>query len=151
MSEAVQVTVTLSSLWHIDPPKVKIFLDEIEIDSADIVNQRDDGQHHLFSLNTKLDEGNHKIKIVYYNKTFSDTVLDGNGNIVKDQLLHVEDISIDEVELGYLVYKNCKFYPDREIRPDLPEVINNLTSIGYNGVWELEFTVPTYIWLLEHF
>jgi hypothetical protein len=34
--------------------------------------------------------------------------------------------------------------------PDTDDVIPHLDHIGYNGTWELDFEVPTYIWLLEN-
>jgi hypothetical protein len=99
----------------------------------------------------KLSEGEHSIRIIFSGKTDKDTEIDANGNILKDRLLNIDSISIDEIDLGNLVYSLCKFYPDKTIRPDLPDMIPNLTCIGYNGEWELKFNVPTYLWLLEHF
>ena len=72
-------------------------------------------------------------------------------DILRDQLLHIEGISIDSIELGFLAYKLSKFYPDRNIRPDLDKVIPQRTTLGFNGEWQLKFQVPTYLWFLENF
>ena len=99
-----------------------------------------------------LDEGEHTIKIVLKNKSMRETVISKlDNNIIHDQLLYVDDVSIDQINLGFLVFKLSKFFPDNTIRPDLDDVIPNLNCIGYNGEWRLKFRVPTYLWLLENF
>jgi hypothetical protein len=81
-----------------------------------------------------------------------------NGQIVKDQLLHIKSIEIDEIEIGALVYSGLYTpqYPKQWLEQQaalgnvLPESFKNVTAMGYNGRWELGFTSPFYMWLLEN-
>jgi len=81
-----------------------------------------------------------------------------NGQIIKDQLLHIKSIEIDEIEIGALVYSGLYTpqYPEpwasqqRQAGNALPESFKNVTTIGHNGRWELGFTSPFYMWLLEN-
>lgn len=81
-----------------------------------------------------------------------------NGQIVKDQLLHIKSIEIDEIEIGALVYSGLYTpqYPEpwaseqAKAGNALPESFKNVTTMGHNGRWELGFTSPFYMWLLEN-
>jgi len=81
-----------------------------------------------------------------------------DGRIVKDQLLHIKSIEIDDIDIGALVYEGVYTpkYPEpwasqqRSIGNALPESFKNVTTIGHNGRWELGFTSPFYMWLLEN-
>jgi hypothetical protein len=81
-----------------------------------------------------------------------------NGQIIKDQLLHIKLIEIDEIDIGSLVYNGLYSpkYPEpwaseqAAIGNKLPESFKNVTSMGHNGRWVLDFTSPFYMWLLEN-
>ena len=81
-----------------------------------------------------------------------------DGKITKDQLLHIKSIEIDEIDIGALVYEGVytPTYPEpwatqqRSAGNVLPESFKNVTTIGHNGRWELGFTSPFYMWLLEN-
>jgi len=90
-------------------------------------------------------------------KDIRQTVVE-NGQIVKDQLLHIKSIEIDEIDIGALVYNGLYTpkYPEpwaseqAKAGNKLPESFKNVTAMGHNGRWELEFTSPFYMWLLEN-
>lgn len=81
-----------------------------------------------------------------------------NGQIIKDQLLHIKSIEIDEIDIGALIYNGVYTpkYPEPWASEQavagnkLPESFKNVTAMGHNGRWELEFTSPFYMWLLEN-
>jgi hypothetical protein len=81
-----------------------------------------------------------------------------DGRIVKDQLLHIKSIEIDEIDIGALVYEGIYTpeYPEpwasqqRQAGKELPKSFKNVTNIGHNGRWELGFASPFYMWLLEN-
>ena len=80
------------------------------------------------------------------------------GKIVKDQLLHIKSIEIDEIDIGSLVYEGIykPEYPEpwatqqAEAGNKLPETLKNVTKMGHNGTWTFTFTSPFYMWLLEN-
>jgi len=91
-------------------------------------------------------------------KDKNQTVVDHTGKIIKDQLLHIKSIEIDEIDIGALVYEAIytPIYPEpwasqqKQAGNSLPESFKNVTTIGHNGRWELGFTSPFYMWLLEN-
>ena len=78
--------------------------------------------------------------------------------IVKDQLLHIKSIEIDEIDVASLVYDGVykPDYPEpwatqqTKIGNKLPETLKNVTKMGHNGTWTFTFTSPFYMWLLEN-
>jgi|TARA_R110000851_G_scaffold297934_1_gene453356 hypothetical protein len=91
-------------------------------------------------------------------KVTGQTVVNDKGDILKDQLLHIKSIEIDEIELGALVYEGVYTpqYPEpwatqqREAGTELQKSFKNVTSMGHNGKWQLKFESPFYMWLLEN-
>jgi hypothetical protein len=90
-------------------------------------------------------------------KDIQQTVIE-DGKIIKDQLLHIKSIEIDEIDIGALVYVGV-YTPEftepwasleRQACNALPESFKNVTTIGHNGRWKLGFTSPFYMWLLEN-
>jgi hypothetical protein len=92
------------------------------------------------------------------NKDKRQTVLDKNGEIIKDQLLHIKQIEIDEIDIGALVYEGV--YEPKYAEPwfsqqvkkgtEPSKTLKNVTSMGHNGTWTLAFESPFYMWLLEN-
>jgi hypothetical protein len=91
------------------------------------------------------------------NKNKKQTVVE-DGKIVKDQLLHIKSIEIDEIDIGSLVYEGIykPEYPEPWASQQakkgnkLPETLKNVTQMGHNGTWAFSFTSPFYMWLLEN-
>ena len=69
-------------------------------------------------------------------KDVKQTVVE-NGHIVKDQLLHIKSIEIDEIDIGALVYEGVYTpdYPEpwatqqKQAGKELPESFKNVTTI----------------------
>lgn len=106
----------------------------------------------------ELAEGEHyNLVINRSGKDITQTVME-NGVIVKDQLLHIKSIEIDEIDIGALVYAGVytPHYPEPWASQQatagikLPESFKNVTAMGHNGRWEFTFSSPFYMWLLEN-
>ena len=86
------------------------------------------------------------------------TVINEKGDILKDQLLHIKDIEIDDIDIGALVYEGeyTPQYPEpwatqqRESGYDLKDSFKNVKQMGFNGTWSFKFGSPFYMWLLEN-
>jgi hypothetical protein len=86
------------------------------------------------------------------------TVINEKGDLLKDQLLHIKGIEIDEIDIGALVYEGMytPHYQEpwatqqRQAGNELPESVKNATAMGHNGTWRFKFESPFYIWLLEN-
>jgi len=113
---------------------------------------------NLIEFYHELEEGQeYKFVIHRSNKDDSQTIVE-SGQIVKDQLLFIKSIEIDEIDLGGLIYEGLYIpqYPEpwaseqKQAGKELPISFKNVTSMGHNGHWELGFTSPFYMWLLEN-
>ena len=86
------------------------------------------------------------------------TVVNAEGGIEKDQLLHIKLIEIDEIDIGALVYEGVytpkypePWYSQQVSADNTPEKsFKNVTVMGHNGTWTLAFESPFYMWLLEN-
>jgi hypothetical protein len=106
----------------------------------------------------ELTEGEkYRLVIERSGKDKKQTVVE-NGEITKDQLLHIKSVEIDEIDIGALVYEGVYTpeYPEpwatqqRQAGKELPEFFKNVTNMGHNGRWVLSFESPFYMWLLEN-
>ena len=148
--EKVQFKLRLSTDWFRLTPHVKIFLNDTEIEDTEIFEKRSEGQTREILFESALPDGDHELKIQYLGKEPPDTQVDEQGNIIADHLVHVEEIEIDDIELGFLARTSSCYYPDNELHPEAPSEMLQTVNLGYNGTWVLKFQVPTYIWFIEN-
>ena len=135
---------------------------EILIDNNRYFNGNITGTEHepnIIEFEHTLEEGkSYELLIKRSGKDKNQTVVNDKGDILKDQLLHIKNIEIDEIDIGALVYEGVYTpdYPEpwatqqRESGKELPESFKNVTKMGHNGTWSLQFESPFYMWLLEN-
>ena len=113
----------------------------------------------VIEFEKELTEGEkYTLNISRSGKEPNQTVVNAEGGIEKDQLLHIKQIEIDEIDLGALVYEGLytPTYPEpwhsqQVSAGNTPEKsFKNVTAIGHNGTWTLAFESPFYMWLLEN-
>ena len=91
-------------------------------------------------------------------KDRNQTIINEKGDILKDQLLAIKKIEIDEIDIGTLVYTGVykPEYPEpwasqqKQAGVELEESFTNVTHMGHNGTWTFKFSSPFYMWLLEN-
>jgi hypothetical protein len=122
----------------------------------EITNLKEDA--FTITFEHELEHGvSYDLVIKRSNKDKGQTVVEG-GKIVKDQSLHIGEITIDEIDIGALVYEGI--YRPEYAEPwasqqakagiKLPETLKNVTEMGHNGTWTFTFNSPFYMWLLEN-
>jgi len=142
--EKTEIKINLSPTFWDKAPQAKVFVNEQCFYDSEIKESTD------IDISVNLPEGQHRLIIELHNKNKYQTVLE-NDKIIKDQLLNINNISFDEIDIGYLSHRLSKYYPDQNVyNQAVPLLVNNCVNLGYNGRWELEFTTPIYIWLLEN-
>ena len=143
-TEPIDIEIQLSSTFWDKPPKSKIFIDDSLIFDSEVKVPE------VVKWSGSLAEGTHKIKIILENKDKYQTVVK-DDKIVKDQLLNIDAVLFDDIEIGNLCHTLSKYYPNKSVYGETsPLLVKNCVNLGYNGVWELEFNTPVYIWLLEN-
>lgn len=86
------------------------------------------------------------LQIRLNNKTDDDVIQNEDKTaILKDLLLNIESIEIDEIDLDQLKWSASEFIADDPERP----ILKQCTNLGWNGAYTLKFTSPFYLWLLE--
>lgn len=122
---------------------------EVWIDDQKIYDTNHVQAEQLISTKIPEDEGEHELKFILKNKTSAHTTIDSEGNIVSDARLILTDLSFDEIKLEHTVTELAVYTHDfngtqSEIRDEF------YGEMGCNGTVSLKFSVPIYIWLLEH-
>ena len=145
-----------ATMWD-KPPHAEILINDKSIVKKEITSTESNAD--LIEFEHEFLEGDkHCLIIRYSGKDKNQTVVNEKGDILKDQLLHIKSIEIDEINLGAMVYEGeyTPEYPEpwatqqRESGNDLEESYKNVTQMGHNGEWKLKFESPFYMWLLEN-
>jgi len=143
--ESLNFEVKLSGTHWNKYPEFSVWIDDQLLVKDKIVFDT-----HTIKIERDLEEGEHLLKIRLENKDQkTDTVIE-NGQIVKDMLLNIDDIVINDISLGNLLWTT-------EYQLDQPQEYNGKTitkldhcvNLGWNGTYVLKFSSPFYVWLLE--
>jgi len=145
-----------ATMWD-KPPHAEILIGDKSHFTGDITGTEDKPQ--LIEFEQTADEGKgYELIIKRSGKVRGQTVINDNGDILKDQSLHIKSMEIDEISLGALVYEGV-YTPEyqepwasqqRQAGVELPESFKNVTGMGHNGTWRFKFVSPFYMWLLEN-
>ena len=145
-----------ATMWD-KPPHAEIMIDHKSHFKGDITGT--EGKPDVIEFEHEFTEGEENELIIKRSgKTKGQTVVNDNGDILKDQSLHIKSIEIDEIDIGALVYEGVYTpeYPEpwasQQIQAgsELKKSFKNVTSMGHNGTWRFTFASPFYMWLLEN-
>jgi hypothetical protein len=156
-TERLKFNLELYATTWDKPPYVEIFLDKKNYWQSEILGSYE--KPTVIEFEAGCEEGSeYNLVIKRSGKTADQTIVNTKGDIKKDQLLHIKSITIDEIDIGALVYEGVYTpdYPEpwatqqREAGVELQESFNKVTCIGHNGEWRLSFASPFYVWILEN-
>ena len=145
MNETLHFKIGLAGTYWSKHPVYSILVN----DNIYFTKEVESASEELFyvEFDAEVNEGLCTLKIRLENKDNQDTVEnDDKTAILKDMLLNIRSVEIDEIDLGNLLYTKTKFVGDDPTRP----VLEKCQDLGWNGTWELPFESPFYIWLLEN-
>ena len=144
-----------ATMWN-KPPIADITIDGKSYFKEEITNTND--KPAIIEFEQELEEGkSYNLIIDRLGKDKTQTIIE-DEKIVKDQLLHIKSIEIDEIDVASLVYDGVykPDYPEpwasqqAEAGNKPPEIIKNSIDLGHNGTWTFSFGTPFYMWLLEN-
>lgn len=141
-------TTTISGFVDSSDKKIPIGT-EVWIDNICVVNVEHVDRIVHFSHTLDDDDGNHELRIVMKHKIPEHTELDDTGNIVRDVILTISDITFDKIDLGQLFFNKTVYTHDFNGSQSSIED-KFFGSMGCNGTVSLKFTTPLYLWLLEN-
>jgi hypothetical protein len=143
--EKLSFKVGLSGTYWDKKPAYSISIDGVEQVSAFITSDSGVTEYQEFSVEVEEDI-EHTLEIRLLNKANTDTVQNSDKTeILKDLLLNIDSIEIEEIELGELKWDATKFVPDNSLNP----IVERCVNLGWNGTYILSFNSPFYLWLLE--
>lgn len=142
--ENLRFDILLSGTYWGKKPQYSIWLNDHAVIQSELAHET-----QQVRFEHTLDAGSHTLKIRLENKVHSDTVIE-NNEIVKDMLLNIDDITINNISLGPLLWL-------AEYILDHPQQYNGTTidhldgcvNLGWNGTYIFKFSSPLHSWLLE--
>jgi hypothetical protein len=143
--ETLNFKISLTGTFWDRRPQCSVWLDDHVVTQSEITRSAE----QIVSFERRLDEGPHTLKIRLENKTTADTIIE-NSDVVKDMLLNIDDITIDDISLGNLLW-SAEYILDKKQTYKGQEIdhLDGCVNLGWNGTYTLKFTSPFYIWLLE--
>ena len=143
--ETLNFKISLTGTFWDRRPQFSVWLDDHVVTQSEINSSAE----QIVSFERRLDEGPHTLKIRLENKTTADTIIE-NSDVVKDMLLNIDDITIDDISLGNLLW-SAEYILDKKQTYKGQEIdhLDGCVNLGWNGTYTLKFTSPFYIWLLE--
>lgn len=144
--ETLDFEVTVSGMYWDKKPQYSIWMDDQQIIHS-AINDTSPQTHKFKYL---ANSGSCCLKIRLENKTSQDTVVE-NGEVIKDMLLNIDNIKIDDISLDMLMWTETHFVLDEphEYQGKTITQLDNCVNLGWNGSYTLDFTSPFYNWLLE--
>lgn len=143
--------MNISCTISIDSPELPMDL-AVLIDDTVILETKTNRIKYKISHDIAKDESDHSLKFVLSGKTDEHTIFNDDGEIVKSAHINVQNISFDGIDITdiLLATDNLMTYT-HDGNGYTNETVDTFDPLmGYNGVAELKFSTPMYIWLLEH-
>ena len=143
--EKLSFVVTLSGTFWDRRPQFSIWLDDHVVAQSEIASPA----QQTVNFERNVLEGDHILKIRLENKTDADTITE-NDAVIKDMLLNIDDITIDDISLGNLLW-SAEYILDKKQSFKGQEIdhLDGCVNLGWNGTYTLKFSSPFYLWLLE--
>lgn len=143
MTYPVELCVRLRPVWHRDPPVVNISINE---NSSQVILEHEKDFEFCFDGRDR-----NFLEIEFLNKQDSDTV----PELGLDKAVSIESVSFFGILDPKFVWlgKYSPRYPEpwagqqRAAGVALPTQLTNVTWMGWNGVWRLEFSAPVFTWI----
>ncbi len=146
--EKLSFKITLDSEYHDfqkEPPEFRISV------NSTVIEQDFCTKETTIEFDFDCDASN-TLRISLLNKSIHDIILGEDGLPEKNKLLHIRNITIDDVDITTLAAMISEYYPNDEwyANSGLPNPMRTCMDLGWNGDWRIEFTTPFYVWLLSN-
>ena len=142
--DKITVSFDLTSSDYAAALGFELLLDDVVLLSIDHVTEP-----MPVSLEILDDEAEREFKFVMKNKTPEHTVVDDNGNIIKDAMLSIANVAFDGIELGHVFTEQSVYHHNfNGSRNAIKDKFYG--DMGCNGYVSLRFATPIYLWLLEN-
>ena len=93
-------------------------------------------------------EQDHTLQWVLSGKLPEHTVVDEQGNIVQDSVVSIREVQVDNIQIDTHIF-NLATYTHNSNGNSETKTDPMYADLGCNGVAELKFKTPVYLWILE--
>jgi len=125
------------------PLSFSITLDGTEVFEKSVVTEPKN-----FSIEIPDDEQEHELRLVMSNKNKNDTVVDAQGNLVKNPMLDFKNLKFDNIDITLWTMANSVYTHD--FNGTQSEIADSFGGcMGCNGEVVFKFTTPIYVWLMD--
>lgn len=98
------------------------------------------------------DIGHHNVQISMKGKQYYHTVVDNQGNVQSDIFFEIKKLEFEEVNVREIFCLGKKCYTHSFNNPKAESFVDEFYgTIGCNGVVNIEFETPIYLWFLSYF
>ena len=126
---------------------IKVFLDN----NCLYTNTKAQGRFQVDLQDINITESeDHLLEVKVDGMVPAFTKTNANHEIIKDTLVVVHNVSLDDIPLDYLTFEKSRYMPIYPENVQGPEILEKKTHMGHNGTWNLAFSSPVYLWLLEN-
>lgn len=148
--EKVHIKLGLSGTYWRKRPMYRVVFNGATIKEAEIVSESGIVEYIEFDAEYTNDQVALQIQLL--NKENTDTVESPDKSaILKDMLLNIVSLEVDEIDLGQIPFTDGVYTTNTDVyfKGEQTRTLRNCVNLGWNGTWELAWTNPFYIWLLE--
>jgi len=140
--ETITVRAVIDSEYFNNPPHLKIHCNDQVL--ADLLVT----EETVIEKELSIEEDTiYKLNFTLYDKSECDTVIKEDGEIVKDTVVKVKNVKLDDIDVTSMLPLNQdKFYYIHDVSQEKKIFYD---TMGVNGTSTIEFTSPFYVWLLE--
>jgi hypothetical protein len=149
--EKLHLKVGISGTYWDKKPQYRISFNDQVLKEGAIVSESDTVEQFEFDIDYSSEHSTLKIELL--NKESSDTIeTNDKTGIVKDMLLNIVDVEIDDIKLGQVLFEQSVYTPNTTVMWQGLETttLKKCMNLGWNGAWTLTWSNPFYIWLLEN-
>lgn len=155
-SEVLSVKLGIKGIyWDVKPEFSVSFNDQV-LYQGTVTKASEEIEFLEFQIENNQEQGVLKVELL--NKDADrDTIKDNyhlpEYTIVKDMLLEIDSLSVDDIDITNLIYTSSEYRPIYPVtyNPEVKhEVIMGYRTLGWNGAWSMTWGNPFYIWLLEN-
>jgi len=152
ITETLVFKIGLSGTFHDRRPAYSVLVDGLAYADSEVSVAAEEVFYVEFGVDV-AENADHVLSIRLNNKQDSDVVENEDKTaIVKDMLLNIKSIEVDDIDLGGLLWTHSCYRLDQphQFNDQIVSELKNCVNLGFNGAWELQFTAPFYVWLLEN-
>lgn len=139
-------TISFNANTEGGPLELSVSLNSHTICQAKITEQKQKIKVIIDEEDKKQD---HVLEIHMSGKLTSHTQLDNFGSIVADRLLEISDITLDDINIDHIFFKNACYTHDFN-GTDKETQEQFYGTMGCNGTVTLKFSTPSYLWFLKN-